>query len=702
MFENWKPRSVVAGLLVATTLVSAQTQPSTPPQQDASASRQLPNAPISQPVKRFDLTDYSKGKKQFPNVLSVYRPTDVPPPSFTNAPRLEQLIRDGRLYLSLSDAIALALENNLDLAIARYNLPIADTDILRAKAGQSILGVNTGLVQGTQGGNGSGVVTGTNAGSQGAGPGGTSAGTGGAGTGSSGLVQSSLGAGPAIPQFDPTLTGTLSIDNNKQLTGNPFSGAPTLQQRTTTGDFAYNQGFVTGTNFSVGFNNLRTTTNSKFSSFNPQLTSNFRATLSQHLLNGFGIDNNNRFIRIARNNKQISDLAFRQQIITTVSQVEDIYWDLVNAYENVVAQQRAVGLGEKLLSDNQRQVQIGTLAPISVVQAKSTLATSNQNLIIAQTNLQLQQYLMLNAVARNVSSTASLSKVPVIPTDRMDMSAYTDQNLDTDKLIQTAFSSRPDINESLIDLKNRDITRKSAKNALLPTVDAFAYYGGSSLAGNQNALGTCVPGQTTFCTPPGSIQPSGYGDALTNLFNSTAPDKGAGIQISIPIRNRANQAQQVRSELEEEQAKLRLLQLRNQVTVDVRNATYAVQQDRAQVDAARAAGDYASQNLEAEQKKYSLGASTSYNVMQLQNALTQSEQTLLTAITTYEKARIQLDLVTGQTLNRYSIDVEDATTGEVRKQPAVSGVKALTPEEQQQMIKGTPAQAVQPPATNPQ
>ncbi|GAC1643688.1 MAG: hypothetical protein NVS9B15_00300 [Acidobacteriaceae bacterium] len=683
MLENWKPRSFVAGLLVATTtLAMAQTQTNTAPQQTSDANSPLPNAPISQPVKRFDLTDYSKGKRQFPNVIAPYKATDVQPPSFDNAPRLESLIRNGNLYLSLTDAIALALENNLDLAIARYNLPIADTDILRARGGGSTSGVNTGLVSGTQGGNGSGVTTGANAASQGAGAGGTSAGTGGAGTGSSGLVQSSLGAGPNVPQLDPTLSGTVQYDNNKSLSSNPFSGAPTLQQNTTTADFAYNQGFLTGTNLSVGFNNNRLTTNSSFASLNPQLNSNFRATVTQHLLNGFGISNNNRFIRIALNDRQIANLAFRQQVFTTVSQIEDIYWDLVNAYENVVAQERGVSLGQKLLSDNQRQVQIGTLAPIAVVQAQSQLATSQQNLIVAQTNLQLQQYLMLNAVARNVSSNLQLTKVKVVPTDRMDVSAYTEQNLDTDQLIKTAYDARPDIQESLIDLKNREITRKSAKNALLPTLDAFAYYGGSALAGNQNPASTCAPGQTTFCTPAGSIAPSGFGTAFSNLFNNTAPDKGAGVQLLIPIRNRVNQSTQIRSELEEEQAKLRLLQLRNQVTVDVRNAVYAVQQDRAQVDAARAAQTYATQNLEAEQKKYSLGASTSYNVQQLQNALTQSEQTQLTAITVYEKARVQLDLVTGQTLARYGIEMGEATTGEVIKQPTVPGITPLTPDQQ--------------------
>src|SRR5947209_9508821 len=556
MLHNWKPRSFVAGLLVAsTTFATAQTQTTTPAQ-TSTQTADLPSAPVSQPVKRFDLTDYSKGKKQFPNVFAPYQATEVAPLQLNNAPRLESLIQNGKLYLSLTDAIALALENNLDLAIARYNLPIADTDILRTRGGGQTGGINTGLVQGTQGGSGSGVTTGGNAASQGAGAGGTSAGTGGAGSGTGGLVLSTLGAGPSLPQLDPSITGTVQYDDSKTLSSSAFSGAPTVSQHTFTGDVAYNQGFLTGTNLGVTFNNTRLTTNSTFSSLNPQIGSNFRATVSQHLLNGFGVSNNNRFNRIALNNKQISDWAFRAQVNATVSQIEDIYWDLVNGYENVVAQSRSVALGQKLLSDNQRQVQIGTLAPIAVVQAQSQLATSQQNLIVAQTNLQLQQYLMLNAVARNVSSNKDLSTVKVIPTDRMDVSTYTDQNLDTEKLIDTAFKARPDINESLIDITNRNITRKTAKNALLPVIDAFAYYGGSGLAGNQNSLGTCVPGQTGFCTPPGTIPPTGAGTALSDLFNGAAPDKGVGVSVSIPLRNRVNQATQIRAELETKQAEL--------------------------------------------------------------------------------------------------------------------------------------------------
>lgn len=689
MLENRKPRWVVAGLLLATTMAAAQqsqtpppvpVQAATPKQVEAATTNQLPNAPISQPLKRFEMPDYSRTPKQWPNILQPYKATQVPNPIFDNAPRIEQLIQSGTLKLSLSDAITMALENNLDIAIARYNYPIADTDILRAKSGANqLLGVNTGLVQGTPGGGGTGSL-----GSAGSGAGGTTGGAGGVGSGTAGLVQSTIGAGPLVPQLDPTITGTFQYDDASNPTTSQFS--PNTTTHTTVGDVSYNQGFVTGTTMSVGFNNNRVfNSNPAFSSFNPILNSNFKAQLTQHLLNGFGISNNNRFIRIAKNNKKITDLAFEAQVITTVSQIEDIYWDLVNAYENVRVQQEAVNVAQRLLSDNKQQVEIGTLAPISVVQAQSQLATGNQNLIVAQTNLQLQQYLMLNAVARNVSN-KMLANVPVVPTDRMDMAKYTDQNLDSDQLTELALKQSPALLQSIIDFENRDISRKAARNALLPSLDLFAFYGGSSVAGQPVP---CDPLTSPFPCPTVPPPTGGLGTNFSNLFTGAAPDKGVGVNLSIPILNRAAQAEQIRADLETQQAQLRLQQLKNQIIVNIKSAVFTVTQDRAQVDAARSAQDYATQNLDAEQKKYKLGASTSYNVMTLQNALTQSEQTLLTAVTAYEKARVSLDLQTNQTLNRYGIQMADAVHGEVTKSPTVPGVAPSqnttpTPSQQQQ------------------
>jgi outer membrane protein len=339
----------------------------------ANSSNSVPEAPKANVAKSDSALmqqEYTKPKSHIFNLIAPYTPRYVPQPNFANSTRMEQLVREGKVYLSMNDAIAMALENNLDLAIARYNLSIADTDILRSKSGSALRGVNTGVVSGTPGG---GVGT-IGAGATGGGAGGTSTAAGGAGTGTGGLVASTLGAGPAVPAFDPFISGNLSIDQASSPTASPLSGASgrsVITSGTGTANFSYNQGFATGANLTVGFNNSRATTSSTFQNLSPQLNSNFRATLTQPLLQGFGWSLNTRNIRIAKNNREITDVAFRQQVISTVVQIQNIYWDLVNAYEVVKVNQESVALAEKTLSDNKKQVEIGTLAPIEVVRAIS-------------------------------------------------------------------------------------------------------------------------------------------------------------------------------------------------------------------------------------------------------------------------------------------------------------------------------------------
>ncbi|HVH86687.1 MAG TPA: TolC family protein, partial [Terriglobales bacterium] len=646
------------------------------------SAQEAPNAPAPQPAsaaqpsrgETFGGLNYLNGYSFMKGPTSPYKSRHVAAPNLSNSPRMDQLVRDGKIYLSVSDVIALALENNLDLAIARYNLPIADTDILRTKAGQTFRGVNTGLVQGTPGGQSSAATSSTT----GSGAGGTTAAAGGAGAGAAGIVSSTSGVGPAAPQFDPSLNGTLSEEHSVSPQANPFSGVPKLRTNTGLGNFTYNQGFAPGTSLSVGFQNNRQTTNSLFTSLNPVLNSNFRATVTQHLVQGFGMGLNTRFIRIARNNREIADVAYRDQVIQTVSQIENIYWDLVSAYENVKAKERSLGLAQKTLSDNQKQVEIGTLAPLEVVRAQSTVAANQQSLIVAQTNLQLQQLLMKNALSRNMSDPI-LAAAPVIPTDTMAIPAEEPVTPIQD-LINDALSHRPDLARSRIDLTNREINRKAAGNGLLPSVDLVAFYGATGLGGLQNPLAACgAPGANPlFCTPPGTLPTHGYGDTVSNLFNSSAPDKGLGLSINIPLRNRSAQADQMRSELELRQAQMALQQLQNQVAIQVRQAQFAVQQNRAQVEAAEKALELAQQSLVSEQKKYALGASTNFNVLQTETDLATADSNLVQARTAYEKSRVELDRVTGYTLARNGIVLEDAFNGTVTKQPLVPNVVPRT------------------------
>jgi len=612
--------------------------------------------------------DYSKPAAHFPNPFAPYMQRTVAAPKLTNTARIDQLMKDGKLMLSMNDAIALALENNLDIAIARYNLDIADTDLLLAKAGGATRGVNTGIVQNTPGGGVGSIGSSTS----GSGAGGTSTGTGGAGSGAAGIVASTSGVGSAISSYDPIVTGSFQLDRNASKNTSAFPpNFPEFRTNTSAVNFGYQQGFQTGTNLSVSFDNSRATSNSPFTSLSPLLNSSFRFTLSQHLLQGFGFLPNRRFIITAKNNRRISDAAFRLQIITTVNQIQNIYWDLVNAYEDVKVKERSIALANKTLSDNKKQVEIGTLAPIEVVRAQSAAASSQQDLIVSQTNLQLEQLLMKNAISRSLTD-VHLADAEVIPTDTMEIPDK-ESLMATEELVSQALKSRDDLKESRIDLENRGITNRAAKNALLPTLDAFAYYGGAGVGGNQNPANLCVPPNTSFCTTAPGAPTIGYGGTLNQLIDSSNPDKGVGVQLSIPIRNRAAQANQIRSQLEYRQAEMRLNQLENQVRIEVRNAVFSEQQSRARVDAAKAGVELAKQSLDAEQKKYALGASTNTLVLGTQRDLTQSATSLVSAMAAYEKARVELDRVTGTTLERIGIEIADAERGQVTKMPSVPG-----------------------------
>jgi len=631
----------------------------------AQDSSPMPAAPSAS--KPFDVQQYSNPESHFPNPIGPHTPRRVAQPNLANTPRIDGLMRDGKLYISMNDAIALALENNLDIAIARYNLNIADTDVWRAKSGaNTILGVNNGVVQNTPGGGVGGLGT-----QVGSGQGGTSVGAGGAGAGTSGLVQSTLGSGPFLNSFDPVVSGTFQVDHLGLICTSPFCGP---HQNTTTGNFAYNQAFQWGTNMSVGFNNNRVTSDNPYNAFTPVLNSSFQFKLTQHLLQGFGFAANNRFIRIAKNDREISDIAFRLQVTTTVDQIENMYWDLVYAYENVRVQQEQVAFAQRTLSDTKKQVEIGTLAPIETVRAQSTVATDQQTLTVALTNLELQQLLMKNALSRNLVDPV-LADAEVIPTSIMELPAQ-EPVVPIQDLVNDALTHRPEIAEQRINLSNTGISNQAIRSALLPSVDLFAYYGGAGAGGNSNPNYICVqqPEACGLTGAPALPPPVSYGSTLNQLVNSTAPDKGIGLNVNIPLRNRAAQSVQVRGELEYRQAQLRIQQIENQIRIEVRNAQFGVQQNRASVASAQAAVDLARQSLDAEQKKYNLGASTSTLVLQNQAAMTQAEVTLVSAKAAYEKSEVELDRSVGLLLDHAGILMGDAERAEVSHMPSVPNV----------------------------
>src|SRR5580704_14157074 len=551
-------RLIVAAVLLGTLMISgyAQEPPAAPIPQNSPETRPVPVLNYTTPVSHF------------PNPVGPYTPRHLSAPNLAHTARIDSLMHDGKLYLSLNDAIALALENNLDIAISRYNLNIADTDVLRAQAGASILGVNAGVVQNTPGGGVGGIGA-----SAGASTGGTSLGAGGIGAGTNGLVSSTLGQGPQITSFDPVITGTLQEDHAESVSSSLFNGVPILAQNTGTVNFNYTQGFNWGTNLQVGFTNNRTTSNVPFNTYSPVINSALRVQVTQHLLQGFGFPSNTRFIHIAKNNRELSDVAFRLQIIDSVDQIENIYWDLVFAYENARVQNESLAFAQKTLSDTKKQVEIGSLAPIEVVRAQSTVAQDQQQVTAAQTNLQLEQLLMKNALTRTLKD-PTLASADVIPTSTMEIPAQ-EPVVPTEDLINDALRHRAELVESRIDLNSRELSNKAVRSALLPTLDLFAYYGGAGIGGAQSPANLCADQtaeqrQLGFCAGPNpdhsnqvlipAVGATSIGGTWNQLINSTAPDKGVGLSLNIPLRNRAAQAVQIRSELEYRQAEMRLQQ----------------------------------------------------------------------------------------------------------------------------------------------
>jgi outer membrane protein TolC len=595
---------------------------------------------VAQPALRLDIPHSD-------NPLDTYRATLVPKPNLANSARIDALVKDGVLELSLKDAISLALENNLDIAIARYNIPIAAADVLRTQAGGSFRGVNTGVVQNTPGGG----VGGFGPGPSGAGAGGTSGGAGGAGSGASGLVSSTLGTGTNVSSYDPAISGTFSIEHFAEpLSNTVVYGVPQLQQNTTTGNIGYTQAFPTGTSISAVFDNNRGTTNSPESFLVPSLNTYYHIALQQQLLAGFGLGPNLRFLRIAKNNQKISDEAFRLQIVTTVTQIANMYWDLVAAYEDEGVKSRSLEFAHQTLESGRKQLALQAIPAMDVMKDEAEEASREQDLTIAKTTLQFQELLIKNALTKNLDDPI-LEAMPVRPTDQSAMTDTTTQGPTEDMTVR-ALKDRLELGESDIDLENRRLSRDAARNALLPSVALTAYYGGSGLAGLQN------PESGTISTSPPD-----FAGSLRTAFNNSAPDYYVGVTVNVPLRNRVAKSDQYRAELETRQSELRLEQLKKQIRIEVRNAQYALEQSEARVVSARKGRDLAQKTFDITAKEQELGAGSNYQTLTARRDLAAAESTLVAAMTAYQKAKIEVDRAVGSTLEANDISIESAKTG---------------------------------------
>ena len=595
-----------------------------------------------------ELPDYTRSDS-FPNLFAPYFPRYVEAPRMSSSDRLHQLIQDGILRLSAENLVALALENNLDIAVERFNLGIAQADLLRTKAGQATRGVGgsapaTGLFSGAIGG---GIATGG---------GGSSGGAGGAFGGGGATTVGSSGS------FDPTIRFNFGWARRETPLGITFiTGVPAVTTQNTSYNGFYSQRFHSGTSFVTGIVGSRGTTNSLRDLFNPQVNSTFFVGFNQPLLKGFGYRANTHFIRTSKNSMHITDEIFRQQVITTVSEVMNLYWDLVFFRENVNVAQQSLELAERTLRDNKTRVEIGTLAPIEVVRAEAEVAARERDLITAQTDLQQQENRIKTALSRTVDPDLAAARIE--PTDDLPLPRAEDIP-DLRGAIQTALRERPEIEIDQANLKNQRINVKFTRNALLPNFDIFASYSGDGLSGNRvlDEFGNLIA--------PVS---GGLGQALTQTFHGNFPDYSFGASLSIPIRNRAAQADHARAMLEERQTRLSIQRMRNQVEQEVRNALIALTQAKAQIQAAEKAVVLSERTLDAEQKKYELGESTVFLVIQAQRDLDEAKLNRNQARSTYAKALTQLHRDMGTSLEENNIQISDARTGKLNRIPNIPG-----------------------------
>ena len=586
----------------------------------------------------------------YSGLAQPYQARIVPPVSVSNSSRIDALLRAGNLYLSLSDAIALALENNLDVEIERYEFSLAEADLLRAKAGGAIQGIPTNVLPGVPTGAG-GLLgsTGTGIGAAGA-------------------------AGPLGPglSYDPFISSNLNFGHTTVPQANTvLSGTNALVTSNKTANFGLTQAFSTGGSVVLAYNNITQEQNSFRSTVNPFTTSNLDVTVTQPLLQGFGLALNNRNIRVAKNNIRAADHVFRQQLINSVANVVQLYWNLVAANSTVNVNRQAVAVAQKLYDDNKKQVEIGTLAPIEVVRAEAQLATAQQALVAAQSAVLQLEAVLKSALSRNGLASLPILEAHVIPTDPIRI-PETEAIQPVQDLVSRALDNRPDIAQSRIQLENADIILSGTRNALLPTLSLVGDMRSNALVGSQNTV-EGVNATTGLLSSPPIADPffvGGYGSALAQLFGRNFPTYSIGLNLTIPLRNRAAQANMATASVNLRQNQLLLQRQINQIRVDVQNAITAVNQARTQYEAAVKGRVLQEQTLDADQKKLALGATTVYQVIQDQRDLTTAAAAEVTAQATYAGARVQLDVATGMTLANNSVELDEAKSGHVSRAPS--------------------------------
>jgi outer membrane protein len=611
----------------------------------------------------FALTAFSQSAeltismpKPVPLVGPILRPFHLErrvfsPANLTNTPRLESLVRGGNLYLSVRDVIALTLENNLDIAIQRYG-PFMAQEVLRRAKGGGVLrsDINTDIIAGPQSvsttgvsSNGSGLATGAGVGA---------------------TAQFTVGYGPTPPSLDPSIVANVQVGHYTTPETNLVAlGTTAFTQDQLSLYFSYSQQFITGTAIQSYYSSTRTNLNSPDYSLNPSTVGTIDINVTQPLLQGFGRAVNNRNIRVAKNNIKVMDLTVKLQVITTISAVLNLYWDLVSFNEDLRIKKQGLALAQQLFEDNQEQVKLGTLPPIEVTRAAAEVSARKEDLLISETNLAQQETVLKNALSRNGVESVWLDQVHIIALDSFEI-PKTDELKPTAELIDEALANRPELSQTKLNLESSRMNVSGTKNSLLPTLSAFAD------TNNQGLTGPINPIYNNCCGPASPYFVGGYGNMLAQEFRRNFPNYSAGFSLSIPLRNRQAQADYAMDQLTLRRSELQLQRLANQIRVDVRNALIGLQQARSRFETAVATRQLAEQSLKAEQDKFKYGATGTdvTTVIQAQKDLVNDQTLEAQAMANYTHARISFDQAVGRTLDVNHVSMEEAASGRVTRE----------------------------------
>jgi outer membrane protein TolC len=605
------------------------------------------------------------------NLTRNYRVRDVAHISFEDSPRIDRLMRAGSIYLSLRDAIALALENNLDIESSRFAPKLALADLQRAAAGQLLRNVSTSISSGPSSAS-LNVLAGASAVNAGSG--------GGTGSNTNNGVLSGLSvqlAGSAIPNLDPILYVSGGGSHQTQiLTSTTFTGTSSLVDSYKNLTYGVQSSYWTGTTVAVGLSSVfNYNQNATTALFNPYDSGSLQLSITQNLLNGFGIAVNKRSYHKARNNLKANDLTFKEQVISTVAGVVNLYWDLVTFDNELKIKQQTLDLDTRLYEDNKRRAELGAIAEIDIIQAEADMKAAQQDAIAQDSQVLQQEMILKNYITRSGLDNPVVAVARIVPTDHIEVPAQ-EPLIPIQELVQDALTTRPEIEQNRITLENARLDLLGVKNNLLPTLSANV---SMSNAGQGGAIST-VP--QPYILPNGSVGYKqlgpgdvnqfligGYGTVMSQIFSRNFPNYSAQLTLTVPIRNRANQADLITNELSYRQAEIQDRQLHNTIKLNVMNSLTALRNARAAWETSLVARKLYDQTLAGTRRKYELGTATILDVVIAQRDSTARQLSEADALNQYERARTNMDQTLGNTLDVYNVNLDEAKRGVVGREP---------------------------------